>query len=139
MKTQNFPSCHLLKQTSQAPAVVDLACQTPVQIPRTGCETHESTWTSHAIPTRKQLYRVPALQLNEKQRSILARFQIASTKWSCATLRNAMRRGAASTDWEWLAVSGVSRSVTWTDVAATFRLSDPLGGFGICCSGRMTP
>ena len=69
--TQNIPSCHLLKQTSQEATGVDLACQAPVQLPRTGCETHELTYTSHTVPTNKHLDRVlpPSSERGGRDRS----------------------------------------------------------------------
>ena len=42
------------------------------------------------------------------------------------------------TDWRWLEVSRVSRRVPWTDAAASFRVSEPPEGSGICCSNRWT-
>ena len=115
--TQNVPSCHVLKQTPQAATGVDLACQAPVQLPRTGSKAQEPTrCTPNSIPTRKQQDRVPALHPKGRQRSILARFQMVSTKWSRATLRCAVRR------WEYRMAAACKSRV-----------------FLVACHGQMSP
>ena len=88
----------------------------------------ESSWTAYQ----------PFNRMGEGRNRSWARLQMASTKWSRATLRNATRRGGVPT------CNGLKSRVFLVPCightfAAIFRVSQPPGGFGIYCSGRWTP